>query len=123
MGSILAFFMGPIGSKLLLGVALAGLIYIGITQYNHNIRATQMLTDQNAQLVQLQKDQQTLNKKMDSIDKINRDILTKLDEKNGKVVETHDKVTTYITSPEGQKSNRPASDVIRTTIGILRNEK
>jgi hypothetical protein len=122
----LAFLAGPWGAliqKALLVVAVAGLIYIGITQYNHNIREGQMLRDQNAQLIQVAKDNHTLQVKLDNLGKINNDILIKLDQKNGKVIETHDKVTNYIASPEAQKSNRGSSDILKNTIGILRNEK
>jgi hypothetical protein len=57
-----------------------------------------------------------------SIEKINGDILIKLNAQNQKVIEQHDTVTHYIASPEAQKSNRESSDVIKNTIGMLRHD-
>jgi hypothetical protein len=125
--SILDFVVSPMGAllgKVLMGLTLATMIYVAVSQYNEGIRKTQMLNDQNAQLVQLVKDYKELDRKMTVVSKINNDILVKLDQKNGKIIETHDTVTKYINSPEGQKSNgQPVPDVVKTTIGVLRNAK
>jgi hypothetical protein len=126
MDSILTFIAGPWGTligKVMMGLTLAAMIYVGVSQYNNSIRETQKMRDQQAQLVQLEKDNQVLKMKMANIEKINSDILVKLDQENLKVVTTHDKVTNYITSPEAQKTNRLTSDVIKNTVGMLKNEK
>lgn len=126
MAGILAFISGPWGallSKVMLIVAILGVAYVGFNEYNHSVTQAQMLRDQNAQLVQLQKDNQDLQTKMNTLNKANADILLKLDNQNQKVVATHDRVATYIQSPEAQKSNRTSSDVIRNTIGMLQDEE
>ncbi len=120
----LAFITGPWGAliqKALLVMSLCGLLYLAVSEYNHHIADAQMMRDQNAQLQQVIKDNNVLNKKLDDLSRINNDILIKLDAKNQKVEILHDKTTTYINSPEAQKSNRPSSDVIKNTIGMLRN--
>lgn len=122
----LAFLSGPWGAliqKGLMVISIGLAAWILITQYNHHLTETQALKDQNAQLVQLEKDNQALTKKMNALSDANVQILLELDKQNQKVIQTHDKVTTYIQSPEGQKSNRQTSDVIRNTIGMLQNEE
>lgn len=114
--------MGALIEKALLVVAIGGLIYIAIAQYNGHIAEGQRIKDQNAQIQQVLKDNNILGQKLDNLSKINDNILVQLDAKNQKVEVLHDKVTTYITSPEAQKSNRPSSDVIKNTIGMLRND-
>jgi hypothetical protein len=126
MLGFLAFIQGPWGTligKAMMVLTLITMAYVAISQYNASIAEKQAMKDKNAQLEQVIKDNKELGKKLDILEQTNGQILIKLDAKNEKVIETHDKVTTYITSPEGQKTNRPSSDVIKHTIGILRNDE
>lgn len=124
---ILSILTGPWGAlieKGLLVLMICGAVFMVYKDIKHQGANEQLLRDQNAQLVQLDKDAKEYNQHMQNIEKINNDILVKLDAKNQKVVETHDTVTHYIESTEGQKSNgQPVPEVIKQTIGILRNEK
>jgi negative regulator of sigma E activity len=126
MSALLTFASGPWGAllqKAMLALMIAGTIWIAVSQYNDHIAKGQMLRDQNAQLVQLQKDNQEVNQKLSNLQIENNKILEKLDQKNNKVIETHDRVSTYIRSPEARKSNRESSDVIKKTIGMLQNDE
>lgn len=121
-----AFALGPIGSligKGLLITMAAGMIWFAVHTYNEGIRTTERDNNQIAQLQQIVKDNQDLNKKLGDLQTINTQILTVTAEKNNRVDNKHNEVTHYIQSPEGQKSNRDTSDVIRNTIGMLQNEE
>lgn len=121
----LAFLSGPWGAliqKAMMAIVIAGVIWIAFSQYTSHVSHEQELKDQNAQLIQLQKDNQNLANRLNTLSQENIQILAKVGQKNQKVIETHDKVTTYIQSPDGQKSNRPTSDIIRNTIGMLNDE-
>jgi hypothetical protein len=109
--------------RALLVAAVAGLIYLGYNAWKSDIEEGQMLRDQNAQLQRVIKDNNILKFKLEKLDEANKDILIKLEQKNDRVIEKHDTVTKYIQSPDAQKSNRPTSDVIKNTIGMLQNDE
>lgn len=126
MDKILSIITGPWGAFLgkgLMALTLAGMIYIGVAQYNENIRRNERMKLRDTQITQLLKENKEQNKRLDLIAKDNEQILVELKKKNDKVVETHNNVTKYIASPEAQKSNRESSDVLKNTIRMLKDEK
>jgi hypothetical protein len=122
---ILTFLRGPWGPiimKVMMALTLATLIYVAVSNYNENIRETERSANRNAQLEQVLKDNEEFRQKLIILEEKSDKILEDTKEKNDKVSDRHTKTTRYITSPEAQKSNRPSSDVIKNTIGMLRDE-
>lgn len=125
MNKFLGFIAGPWGviiGKGLMIMTLMTMIYVAIAQYNAHIAEGQQMRDQNAQLTQLVKDNQSLQKKLDTLSDVNKIIAEDTKRKNDVVEKKHHDVTTYITSPEAQASNRPSSNVIKNTIRMLKDD-
>ena len=126
MDKLLTFIAGPWGAligKVMMGMTLAAMIYVAIANYNDGIRETQQLKDSNAQLEQVVKDNNEFRIKLKGLEEANKQILLKLEKKNDKVIEKHTDVTRYIVSPEGQKTDRESSEVLKETVRMLRDEK
>lgn len=123
----LAFINGPWGAlaeKALLVLLVVGSIIFVYKDISGTASREQALKDQNAQIVQLQKDEQNLQQTLGIIQKDNNDILVKLDKQNQQVITDHDVITHYIESPQGQQSNQqPVAPVISNTIGMLYNDQ
>lgn len=120
-----AFAAGPWGAlvgKAMMILTVVALIYVAVGNYNESIRATERAANRNAQLEQVLKDNREFRTKLDDLEKKSDQIIAVTKAKNDKVEETHTTVNRYITSPDAQKSNRPSSDVIKHTIGMLHNE-
>jgi hypothetical protein len=124
---IVEFISGPWGvliQKAILILLVVGSLFMIYRDITGQATQSQYLRDQTTQLAQLQKDNQDLQTKLDNLQKVNTSILTNLNKENQKVIETHDVVTHYIESPEAQQSNeQPVPDVIKNTIGMLRDQK
>lgn len=127
MGAFLALLTGPAGAlieKGLLVVLIAGGIFFAYKDITGQAAYNQRLKDQTAQIVQLQKDDQRLQQDLGNIQKVNNDIIVKLNAQNQQVITDHDVVTHYIESPQAQQSNQqPVPDVIANTIGMLNNDQ
>jgi preprotein translocase subunit SecF len=123
--TILTFLRGPYGAlleKALFALLIVGGIFMVYRDITGHAAADQRLRDQNAQIAQLRKDEQSLNKTMAIIEQDNKDILIKLNQQNGKVIETHDNITHYIeTQPNANQ--QPVPPVIGGTIGMLYNDQ
>lgn len=122
---LLEFVASPIGAllgKVMMGLTLAGMIWIAINNYNEGIRTAERDRNEKAQLEQVVKDSQALGVKLDKLNEQNQLILQVTAKKNQVVADKHTKVNEFINSPVAQKSNRAASDVLKGTIGMLRNE-
>ncbi len=123
---MLNFIASPAGAllgKIMMALTLATMIYVAVSNYNEGIRATERAANRNAQLEEVIKNQAVIYGKMRKIETLNEQILAERDGKNAQVAQRHTEVNNYIQSPEAQKSNRATSDVIRNTVGMLRNEK
>lgn len=123
---LVAFAAGPtaalIGKGLLLAMA-SGMIWFAFHSYNEGIRQTERDSNRITQLDQIIKDNKELSEKLDKLQIKNEEILAETKAKNTAVDAKHSRVNTYIESPEAQKSNRESSSIIKTTIGMLRDEE
>jgi hypothetical protein len=119
----MTWILGLLGNKFVqmgAGVLiLAGLLWFGVHSIQQSAANGQLLKDQNVQIQQVLKDNQELGRRLNLLQNDNKEILIKLNAKNEKVIETHDQVTKYINSPEGQKTNREASPLVKETIRML----
>lgn len=126
MDKLLAFITGGWGQLLGKGMMLATLVacaYLAISNHDNSVRKEQLDKDVIVQLDQVNKNNVELQRRLDALTEYNKTILAELSVKNNKVIETHDTVTKYITSPEGQKDNRESSPLLKETIRILRDGK
>ena len=103
-------------------VAILGAAFGAKTLYDNSVRRDQMLKDQNAQLIQVIKDNNAFMKKTEELAKTNTEVLEQARQANEKVGEHHTEVKKYIQSPAAQASNRESSDVLKNTIRMLNNE-
>lgn len=103
----------------LLFLAVSGGGWFAYSHWVHNIKQEQIKDDKNAQLEQMAKDIQDLKKKTDALDDANTAILVELNKKNTEARDTHDRVSSYINSPEAKKSDRESSEVLKETIRRL----
>lgn len=125
MTKFLDFIAGPWGviiGKGLIIMTLVTMIYVAISQYNNHISENQRMIDQNSQLEQLVKDNKNLQIKLDTLDNVNKVISQDTKKKNDVVEKRHHDVTSYITSPQAQASNRPSSEVIKNTVRMLKDD-
>lgn len=126
LGILLSIFK-PKNLKFLLIAFTAGAllfgIYTAINNWAGSIRDKERVELQLKQLQQNNKDQAILIKKTEELTKINKQILDKVSISNTKVIERHTEVQTYIESPEARSLDREASDVIKNTIRMLKDEE
>jgi hypothetical protein len=123
---IAGFAAGPWGAligKFLMIMTVATMIYVAVGNYNESIRASERATIRNTQLEEVLKNQADTNKRLAELETVSNQILADTKKKNDRVEATHTTVNKYIASPEAQKSNRPSSNVIKKTVGMLKNDE
>jgi len=115
-----SWWIKPLAYVLLI-LAVSGGGWYSYHHWVHNIQQTQIKDDNNKQLEQMAKDIKDLQVKTDALDQANSDILEKLNAKNTAVRDNHDKISTYISSPQAQKSDRESSEVLKETVRRLQS--
>lgn len=113
---------GALTMKAMMVMTIIALIYVAVSNYNESIRSTERMANQNAQLEQVIKENKEFRLKLDELDEKSDQILINVGKKNQAVSERHTEVTRYITSPEGQASNRESSEVLKNTVRMLNDE-
>lgn len=126
MGAILSFFTGPLGKIAMYAIAAlfaAGLIWAAWHHYDILVTDVATLKQQNAQLTRTLVDQQkSIKDAQDLADLTNKSLSTL----QGSVDATNQKfsdIENFLNTPDEQKKDRPASDLLKDTIRKLKEQQ
>jgi uncharacterized transporter YbjL len=117
--SIISFASSPIGglvSKIIGGIALAGIVFGLYSMHNAGIRREAIAEHNRRQLEQVVLDQERFIRELQSVNNLQLETLGALQRQNDIVTSRLRRVTQYLESPQAQAGNRPSSDVLRNTV-------
>lgn len=120
---MIGLIANPIVQKIALALGVLALIFGAYKLHVNSIEQAQMLKDQNAQLTQVVKDMQELQKKTAAIDEASKSILAETSRKNEVVTNNYREVRTYLDTPEARAADRAASEPVKETIRILKKNE
>jgi len=113
---------GKIQLYLAIGTFLIGMLTIGYVGWKHQIEAAALSDYNQRQLEQVIQDQQDFQNKMKTIEDTEKSLSDNLAQQNEAITKKFNNIDAFLSSPEAQKSNRPASTVLKNTIKQLSGE-
>jgi uncharacterized protein with von Willebrand factor type A (vWA) domain len=113
---------GKIQLYLAIGTFLIGMLTIGYIGWKHQIEAAALSDYNRKQLEQVIQDQQDFQNKMRTIEDTQKSLSDSLARQNEVITKKFNSIDSFLSSPEAQKSNRPASEVLKKTIKKLAGE-
>ena len=126
MNGVIKFITGKWGKILgvaMMGMTLVAIMFLIVRNYNEMIREGERQRNHNAQLEEVVRDMNEINNKLEDIRKTNQIILADTRRKNEQIVERHTEIERYLNSPEVQAKDGEASEIIKNTIRMLRDEE
>lgn len=103
-------------------VAVVFAIKIGIDKFEDNIRNDERTTIENAQLKQAVKEQEDLLGKLEELKTATDDIYQRANAVSSRTIERHTEVRSYIENNKEEAQKNQSSDIIKTTIRMLKDE-